>query len=68
MLTGHQVSSSVFGLSSLTVSTGTSSARGYASAVVGEVTKHRPRAWLWTGATTSIVRWGDMFLPRTFWV
>ncbi|PSN60578.1 short chain dehydrogenase [Corynespora cassiicola Philippines] len=39
----------------------------YAAAVVKEIGKRRPRAWFWTGATTSIVRWGDMLLPRTFW-
>ena len=39
----------------------------YAAAVVGEVTRRNPRAWFWTGATTSIVRYGDMFLWRTYW-
>ncbi|KAI3322743.1 short chain dehydrogenase [Xylariaceae sp. AK1471] len=39
----------------------------YARAVVGEVMKRRPRAWFWTGAISSFVRYCDMFLPRTFW-
>ncbi|KAK0615694.1 short chain dehydrogenase [Bombardia bombarda] len=39
----------------------------YARNVVGEVTKKSPSAWFWTGATTGIVRFGDTFLPKTFW-
>jgi hypothetical protein len=45
----------------------TTTPAAYAAAVVGEVSKRRPKAWFWTGATTSIVRWGDMLLPRTYW-
>ncbi|KAF9728925.1 RNA elimination defective protein Red1 [Paraphaeosphaeria minitans] len=45
----------------------TTSPSEYAAAVVREIGKRQPRAWFWTGATTSFVRWGDMFLPRTFW-
>ncbi|KAJ4296343.1 NADPH-dependent 1-acyl dihydroxyacetone phosphate reductase [Kalmusia sp. IMI 367209] len=45
----------------------TTTPQQYAAAVVGEVSKRHSQAWFWTGATTSIVRWGDMFLPRTYW-
>ena len=40
----------------------------YAEGVVREVLKKNPSAWFWHGAQTSIVRYCDMFLPRTFWV
>lgn len=40
----------------------------YARSVVSEVTKDAPSAWFWTGARVGVVRFGDMFLPRTFWV
>ncbi|KAL5341459.1 short chain dehydrogenase [Aspergillus crustosus] len=39
----------------------------YARAVVAEGTKQRPRSWFWTGATTSLVWFGDTFLPRWIW-
>ncbi|RAK98999.1 SDR family oxidoreductase [Aspergillus ibericus CBS 121593] len=39
----------------------------YAAAVVREVQKSRPAAWFWYGARTGMCRWGDMFLPRTYW-
>lgn len=39
----------------------------YARAVVGEVTKKAPQAWFWYGASTGLVKWCDMFLPRTYW-
>ncbi|KAL2802552.1 hypothetical protein BJX63DRAFT_425991 [Aspergillus granulosus] len=39
----------------------------YARAVVAEVTKPNPRIWFWTGATSSLVWFGDMFLPRWIW-
>ncbi|KAI1104956.1 hypothetical protein F4804DRAFT_305563 [Jackrogersella minutella] len=41
--------------------------RVYAASVVAEVTKKHPSAWFWTGETTSIVRWCEFLLPRTFW-
>lgn len=50
------------------MATGTTSPSDYAAAVVKEIGKRQPSAWFWTGATTSIVRWGDTFLPKTFWV
>jgi 1-acylglycerone phosphate reductase len=40
----------------------------YAAEVVKEILRAEPRAWFWYGPTTLIVRWGDMLLPRTFWV
>ncbi|KAL4912942.1 hypothetical protein BDW62DRAFT_215952 [Aspergillus aurantiobrunneus] len=39
----------------------------YAAGVVEMITKPSPPSWFWFGAQTSIVRWGDMLLPRTFW-
>ncbi|CRG92460.1 hypothetical protein PISL3812_09520 [Talaromyces islandicus] len=39
----------------------------YAAAVVREVQKARPAAWFWYGPRTGMCRWGDMFLPRTYW-
>ncbi|KAF2799618.1 short chain dehydrogenase [Melanomma pulvis-pyrius CBS 109.77] len=45
----------------------TTTPQEYAAAVVSEAVKRHPRAWFWTGATTFIVRWGDVFLPRTYW-
>ncbi|CAI7574696.1 unnamed protein product [Penicillium discolor] len=39
----------------------------YAAAVVQEVQKSQPAAWFWFGARTGMCRWGDMFLPRTYW-
>ncbi|CAG8910255.1 unnamed protein product [Penicillium egyptiacum] len=39
----------------------------YAAAIVREVQKSRPAAWFWYGARTGMCRWGDMFLPRTYW-
>lgn len=47
---------------------GTTTAHEYARSVVAEVTKRNPRAWFWTGATTSLVWFGDTFLPRWIWV
>ncbi len=40
----------------------------YAAGVVNEALKKSPAPWFWHGAQTSIVRWCDMLLPRTFWV
>ncbi|KAI1161566.1 hypothetical protein F5B18DRAFT_429019 [Nemania serpens] len=39
----------------------------YARSVVAEVIKPKPQVWFWTGRRVPIVRYGDMFLPRTFW-
>ncbi|KAJ5150454.1 short chain dehydrogenase [Penicillium coprophilum] len=39
----------------------------YAMSVVAEVTKRNPRIWFWTGATSSLVWFGDTFLPRWIW-
>lgn len=39
----------------------------YASTVVREALKSSPRAWLWHGNQTGIVRWGDALFPRTIW-
>ncbi|KAL3459591.1 short chain dehydrogenase [Aspergillus heterothallicus] len=39
----------------------------YARSVVAEVTKPNPRIWFWTGATSSLVWFGDTFLPRWIW-
>ncbi|KAL4942699.1 hypothetical protein BDV06DRAFT_211603 [Aspergillus oleicola] len=39
----------------------------YARAVVAEVTKQNPRIWFWTGATSSLVWFGDTLLPRWIW-
>ncbi|KAL2862201.1 SDR family oxidoreductase [Aspergillus lucknowensis] len=39
----------------------------YAKSVVAEVTKQTSRIWFWTGATTSLVWFGDTFLPRWIW-
>lgn len=40
----------------------------YADAVVEEALKSKPKAWFWYGARTGMCRYGDMFLPRTYWV
>ncbi|KAL4993010.1 hypothetical protein BDV10DRAFT_198662 [Aspergillus recurvatus] len=45
----------------------TSSPQEYARSVVDEILKPKPGAWFWTGASSAIVRFGDLFLPRTFW-
>ncbi|KAI1083645.1 short chain dehydrogenase [Whalleya microplaca] len=45
----------------------TTSPQDYARTVVAEVVRSHPRAWFWTGAASSFVRYCDMFLPRTFW-
>ncbi|KAK4222720.1 short chain dehydrogenase [Podospora fimiseda] len=39
----------------------------YARSVVAEIMKKNPSAWFWTGASTSLVRFIDTFLPRTTW-
>ncbi|RYP20628.1 hypothetical protein DL765_002699 [Monosporascus sp. GIB2] len=39
----------------------------YAEGVVKEILKDSPAIWFWHGAQTSLVRWCDMLLPRTFW-
>lgn len=46
---------------------GRTSPEAYARAVVAEVCKRQPSAWLWTEAKSSVVWFGDAFLPRTFW-
>ncbi|KAL3473112.1 short chain dehydrogenase [Aspergillus californicus] len=45
----------------------TTTPQEYAKSVVAEVTKRNPRIWFWTGATSSLVWFGDAFLPRWIW-
>ncbi|KAI5785829.1 hypothetical protein EDC01DRAFT_750264, partial [Geopyxis carbonaria] len=45
----------------------TTTADEYARGVVKEAMKAHPSAHYWRGENSALVRWVDVFLPRTFW-